>query len=64
MSVAVVVTVAAVVVVSAGFVFTACPGSCEPSSAISLADPSREALGAAMAVEIGGGARVLRAPVL
>ena len=56
--VAVVVPVAAVVVVSAGWVFIACPGSCEPSSAVLLADDLREALGAAMAAILGGGARL------
>ena len=42
--VAVVVTVAAVVCVSAGLVFVACPGSCKLLSAVSLADLLREAL--------------------
>ena len=53
----VVVTVATVVVVFAGLVFTACPGSSEPSSAVSMADHLREALGASMAVELCGGTR-------
>ena len=58
--VAVVVTFAAVVVVSAGIVFAACSDSCEPSSAISLADLLRETLGATAAPELGGGTRLAR----